>query len=211
MRNQKAYSFLARVYDVLFAKGLEYERAANIYVTELPLSKNDNIKVLDAGCGTGLFTIAILNVFPNAEVTAFDLNEKMLNRLQLKLKTKWQDRIVKTFSADIRGPLFIVNDKFDLVITAGVLEYVNISMTIKNLSFHLKEGGYFLVAGVRNNMLGRFIGWVWGFKPYSIGQTLKTFKAAGFDLVEFIKPSRGFFLLRLAKQAFIFKKIKLYR
>src|SRR5829696_3285636 len=130
MKGQKRYSSLATVYDILFSKGLGYERAANMYVSQLPLDKNNKIEVLDAACGTGLFTIAILKAFPNAEISAFDLNKKMLSRLQLRLKRKWNDRIVKTFSADISRPLLIATEKFDLIITAGVLEHVNISATI---------------------------------------------------------------------------------
>src|SRR5436309_1238179 len=115
MKGNDKYSFLASLYDLIFLKILGYEKAANFYVTQLLFDKNASIKVLDAGCGTGLYTTTILKKFPNAEVSAFDLNLIMLKQLQIKLKRKWKYRTVKTFVADItHHPLLIPNEKFDL-------------------------------------------------------------------------------------------------
>ena len=205
MKSERIYSFIANLYDFLFLKLLGYEKAAAFNHQQLPINRTDRIKVLDAGCGTGLYTIAVLKRFPNAEVTAFDLNDNMLKRLQHKLKN-WKGRTVRIFSADMTQPFLIADEKFDMIITGNVLEHVNVSETVLNLSRHLKKGGYFLNAGVRDNAMGKIAGMFWGLKPYSKEKTISYFVKAGVSLIKYIRPPGRYIIFRWTKEAYIFKK-----
>lgn len=208
MRADKLYSILAKVYDLIILKILGYEVAADYFVQELPFTKNDPIKVLDAGCGTGLYTFAILKKFPNAKIIAFDLNEKMLEEMKNKLKGRGLENLVKVFKADILSQIFENNRQFDLIITGGVLEHLDIVSGIRNLSQYLKTGGYFLNAGVRKNFFGKIAGKVWGLKNlFSKEETVNAFKENGYFIVKYIKLPLKYFLIRLAKEAYIFKKL----
>ncbi len=152
MNSQKAYSISATFYDLLILRLLGYEVAANYFVEQLPLG--DGIEVLDAGVGTGLYSFAILKKFPNAKITAFDLNEELLGKFREKIKKKGLTNKIDIFVGDILLPIS-KNKQFDLVITGGVLEHVDLNKAVENLSQYLKSGGYFLNAGVRNNFLGK--------------------------------------------------------
>lgn len=208
MRSEKLYSILAKVYDLIILKILGYEVAADYFVQQLPFTKNDQVEVLDAGCGTGLYTFAILKKFPAAKITAFDLNDKMLEEMENKLKARNLENSVKVFKADILSLFFENNKQFDLIITGGVLEHLDIIIAIKNLSKYLKTGGSFLNAGVRKNFFGKTAGKVWGLKNlFSKDETINAFKKNGYLMVKYIKLPIKYFLIRLAKEAYIFKKL----
>src|SRR3989338_699557 len=161
MNSQKAYSLSATFYDLLILRLLGYEVAANYFVEQLPLS--DGIEVLDAGVGTGLYSFAILKKFPNAKITAFDPNEELLEKFREKVKQKGLTNQIDIFVGDILSPT-PKNKQFDLIITCGVLEHVDLNKAVENLSQYLKSGGYFLNAGVRNNFFGKTVSKFWGLK-----------------------------------------------
>ena len=76
------------------------------------------MKVLDAGCGTGLYTLSLLKNFPNAQIIAFDYNPDLVTHLKTKLYLSNYSSRVKLFSADIQGPLTEINKEvFDFIIT----------------------------------------------------------------------------------------------
>lgn len=207
MRSEKLYSILAKVYDPIILKIFGYEVAADYFVQELPFTKKDEIEVLDVGCGTGLYTFAILKKFPNAKIIAFDLNEKMLEEIKNKLKERNLENSVKVSKADISYLVFENDKQFDLIITGGVLEHLDIISAIKSLSKHLKIGGYFLNAGVRKNLFGKIVGKVWGLKNLFLkDEVVRAFQENGYSLVKYIKLPLKYFLIRLAKEAYIFKK-----
>jgi ubiquinone/menaquinone biosynthesis C-methylase UbiE len=182
---QTPYSSIARLakfYDLwLWLCG--YNRSVENFMGQLPFGKDMPLKVLDAGCGSGLYIIAVLNRYPNAHVAAFDSNEKLMEYLRHKLKNKKLDNRTFLFAADIQSQLLELGDKkFDLIITAGVLEYVPIEKTVQNLSRFLIPEGYFLNSPVKDNFFGQFVAWLYGCKPYSQTRNLKAFTNNGFVL-----------------------------
>ncbi|HYV33946.1 MAG TPA: hypothetical protein VE973_03820 [Candidatus Limnocylindria bacterium] len=75
VRPSTVYSSIARVakfYD-FFAWVIGYKRSVNYFVDQLPFEENAKFNVLDAGCGTGIYTIAILKKYPRAQITALIL------------------------------------------------------------------------------------------------------------------------------------------
>jgi len=208
MKSEKIYSTVGQMtslYDFL-ASVTGYKESVEYFISQLPFSENDSIRVLDAGCGTGVYAFAILKKYRNAKITAFDLDTKLVNYVREKaLREKLDDRI-RVFTADITATLSeIENEKFDLIITAGVLVYVPHEETVRNLSRFLVSGGYFFNSPNRDSTWGRFICKLYACKPYSKTENILVFEKNGFTLEKDIKvpktPAASF------KDAHIFKKL----
>lgn len=206
MDSQKIYSTIGGMtglYDFIIST-IGYKKSVDYFVSQLPFSKDDQIKVLEAGCGTGLYSLALLKNYKNATITAFDLNEKLVARLKEKVLKNKLDNRAHLFIADIQGSLSeIQNQKFNLIITAGILEYVPLEETVRNLSRFLVSGGYFFNSPVRDNAWGRFVCKLFACKPHG-KRNIQAFEQNGFSLEKVIEvpknPSASF------KEAHIFKK-----
>lgn len=206
MKSNKLYSLIAKFYDSIILGLLGHKKAAEYYVKQLPYKRGESIKVLDAGSGTGLYTFAILKRFPNAKIIAFDLNHEMLKVMRSKVKEKKLLNSVRLFRADIISPLPEVNEKFDLIITGGILEHVDIDKAVKNLSKYVKINGYFLNAGVEDSIKGKIVGIFWGFKPLPGDRVIEVFINSGFKLIKHLKLPKKYFIIGLVKRFYLFKK-----
>ncbi len=200
------YSSIAKVYDLeLHLNGSK--RAVDFFVKQLPFPERKRIKVLDVGAGTGLYTLAILKHFPNARVVAFDLNKSMLEELRNNLKKRGLSNSVRTFIADASKPIPELNEKFDLVVTGGVLEYLNLEDAIRNLKTYLKPGGIFFNSPMKDNIWGKLVGLGFKFKPYSRERNIKAFTENGFILLKSLKLRIKYFPASLIKEGYIFKRV----
>ena len=79
--------------------------------------KKDTKKVLDLGVGTGLELFSLFERFPDAEVTAIDITENMLEELK---KREFSDK-VKTICGDFFEVYFGTN--YDAVISSAALHH----------------------------------------------------------------------------------------
>lgn len=199
------YSLISKIpslYD-LASSIVGYTASVDYFVSKIPFSPDDTFSVLDAGCGTGPYSLALLRRFKNCQAVAFDLDEGLV--AQLKIQAGADGRL-KVFVGDISQELeSLINQRFDLVVTAGVLEYVPMSEAVRNLSMYLKTDGYFLNSPVRNTYWGRIICMAYGCKPYSLDENKAVFLNNGFTLVRHLvlpkyRPSSF-------KEAHIFKKL----
>ena len=204
MNSQERYSFAAKFYDLLILRFFGYEIAADYFIKQLPFCVNDSIEVLDAGAGTGLYSFAILKRFPNAKIIAFDLNDELLTQFRLKAEQKGLLNQIEIFNGDILLPL-PQNKQFDLVVTGGVLEHIDLEEAVKNLSQYVKLGGYFLNAGVKNNFIGNFVGKVWGIHTFPKERVIGAFAKHNLKLKNYLLLPLKYFFMRLVKEAYIFQ------
>ena len=115
--------------------GLSNESFERLY---LELSKslssfNDNIKIIDLGCGTGTFTKKLLNL--SDDVFGCDISEKSIIKAR-KLNSK-----IKFINEDIEN-LSLTNETFDIVILSGVLHHFeNSNKVLLESKRILKKGG----------------------------------------------------------------------
>jgi SAM-dependent methyltransferase len=189
MQSTNIYTLIGKVGGVYdsFLKLFGHERSVDRFVAVLPFSTQQPLEVLDAGCGTGLYTLAVLKRFPNARVTSFDLSPALVNRLREKLVRRGLDNRATLFTANIQGPIgALQGKKFDLIITAGVLEYVPLEQTVRGLSQFLAPNGYFLNSPVANNPYGKLIANTYGCNPYPREVNLRAFEASGFTLKDMV-------------------------
>jgi ubiquinone/menaquinone biosynthesis C-methylase UbiE len=207
MDPKKLYSLIGRsasLYDVGLSL-VGYEKSVEYFVSCLPFGKEVSIRVLDAGCGTGLYSLQVLKRYNHARITAFDFDNQLVRRLEEKIREKNYENRTHTFSGDIQGSLKEIRDeRFDLVITSGVLEYVPLERTIKNLSRFPASGGYFLNSSVRDTWWGRLVCKIYGCKPYTREENIKAFEKNGFHLEKIINVSP--YVPASFKEAHLFKK-----
>ncbi len=75
------------------------------------IKRNGINKILDIGCGTGIFTELLREKFQNAEISAFDISQEMIEIAKKKLKGKQ----IKFFVSDAEKIPFKNNEKFNLI------------------------------------------------------------------------------------------------
>lgn len=208
MSYENYYSRTANFYDTwLLISG--YRGAVNNVIGHLPFNINDSFNVLDVGCGTGLYSIAILKKFPNSRITAFDINGKMIEKMSINLRKLKLEKRADIFVGDALRDIPNTHRKiFDLVVTGGVLEHVDIQPAVQNISKYLAEDGYFLNSPVRNNLLGNVFGKLFKFKPYEAKENMSTFLRNGFELDRVIKIPSAYYLIYLLKTVELFRKLR---
>lgn len=208
MKAEILYHIIGRLgwlYDLGFTM-TGYTRAIHSFITIFTKEAHGNIRsVLDAGCGTGQYAVALLQHLPQANIVAFDLEKSMVEYTRKRLKEAGLLHRARLFAADITGPLPEIHEQFDAIIISGVFEYTSPHATVKNLSRFLKKGGLVLHSPVRDTAWARFVGKLYHFVPHSQETLIDAFTSQGFKLRRLIvqKP----FLLPAFKEAHIFEKV----
>ncbi|MEM1413407.1 MAG: class I SAM-dependent methyltransferase [Myxococcota bacterium] len=85
----KAFDGIAGTYDLLTGMNPGYSKHLRMSARRLGLPPD--ARLLDLCCGTGVSTSALRDVYPQAEITALDASEGMLEKARLKrhLRASW--------------------------------------------------------------------------------------------------------------------------
>jgi SAM-dependent methyltransferase len=177
-----------------------YERPATLSL----LPDVSGMRVLDAGCGPGVYTEWLAD--HGATVLALDASPKMVALARHRLAGRAEIR-----EADLARPLtFLDSGSFDLVLSALVLEYIrDWRATLSEFHRLLRPGGQ-LVISVTHPFFDfsyfrsesyfetELVSEVWkGFKPVSVrmptyrrslGETLNPFLENAFRIEQIIEP-----------------------
>ena len=154
----------------------------------------DRLRVLDAGCGTGVVTLALHEAcvrrgFVSGTFHAFDLTPAMLERFADARHRRCV--AVETRQADILDMDSLPGawTNYDLIVTASMLEYVprtRLADALGALRARLAADGHAVVFITRRNWLTRpLIGRWWQSNLYSKRELLEAFHRAGFAQVRF--------------------------
>lgn len=131
---------------------------------EAPLLKKlggdvSNKKVLEIGCGRGIGTQILLKKFKCGHITAFDLDEDMVNKARVRLRQ--HQKIIKLYTADVTQ-IPEESELFDAVFDFGIIHHVpDWKEAIKEVSRVLTPGGKFIFEEVSKKALDS-----WFFKTF---------------------------------------------
>lgn len=112
-----------------FARAVLYPQGIRAYFLRSPLLRR-GLRVLDAGCGTGIVTLALRDAlvtrgFPAEALDAFDLTPAMIDGFRQSLASRAIDD-VRVVQADVLRLDTLPSGwaGYDLVISSAMLEYV---------------------------------------------------------------------------------------
>jgi ubiquinone/menaquinone biosynthesis C-methylase UbiE len=160
------YDRIARFYDLTF-KVNGYGRSLDQYFENHPLPVSRGAKILDAGCGTGLLTLALLRSirFP-VSITALDLSSTSVAAARKALYYSSGRKRDVTFTQGNLLCLPFAEESLDLVVTAGALEYVPLADGITELARVIRPGGHLLHLPVHPGLIGVFLEILFRFKSH---------------------------------------------
>ena len=96
--------------------GTAFAKAAHHLANQLPLRPS---RILDVGCGTGVWSLAIAESNPKAQVTGLDL-PKVLDAFVQRAKTLNLEGRIETIPGDMHN-VMLTPERFDLAVIANVL------------------------------------------------------------------------------------------
>lgn len=160
------YDRIASLYNLTF-KFNGYGRSLHQYLRTHPIPLSSDAKILDAGCGTGLLTIALLKALDlPVRITAIDLSgSSIVTAKKAVEETAGRADKVWFTQANVLALPFADNS-FDFVVTSGVLEYVPLREGFGELSRVLKRGGYILHLPVRPSPVSKMLEVMFRFKAH---------------------------------------------
>ena len=161
------YDRIARLYDLTF-KFNGYGRSLERYFREHPLPLEDDARLLDAGCGTGLLTLALLRTLSRpAHITAIDLSASSLQKARQVAEQELRGRPhrVRFMQANLLALPF-ADETFDFIATSGALEYVSLRDGLRELARVLKPGGHLFHLPVRPTPASTFLELLFRFKTH---------------------------------------------
>lgn len=160
------YDRIARFYDLTF-KVNGYGRSLDQYFKTHPLPVSRGAKILDAGCGTGLLTFALLRSirFP-VSITALDLSSTSVAAARKALYYSSGRKRDVTFTQGNLLCLPFADESLDLVVTAGALEYVPLADGLNELARVIAPGGHLLHLPVHPGVIGVVLEILFRFKSH---------------------------------------------
>ena len=174
-----------------YQKGLE-----QILATEMSCSIKPNARILDAGCGAGAVTFALLSAFarlgiPRGEIDGFDLTPAMLELFSRELRRQAVER-VRLHQADVlnlEGSLPADWSNYDLVVSSAMLEYLprnRLAEALGALRGRLAPHGHLLFFISREGTFNRWaIERWWQANCYSRSEIDAALSFAGFSTIIF--------------------------
>ena len=160
------YDRIARLYDLTF-KLNGYGRSLDQYFEIHPLPISRGARILDAGCGTGLLTLALLRSirFP-VSITALDLSSTSVVAARKSIYYSPGRKRDVTFTQGNMLCLPFADESLDLVVTAGALEYVPLADGLTELARVIAPGGHLLHLPVHPGLIGIILEILFRFKSH---------------------------------------------
>ncbi|MBI3420569.1 MAG: class I SAM-dependent methyltransferase [Candidatus Sungbacteria bacterium] len=187
---QSIYTKKARFYEWLFIDLIGWGRKLETFFRGSNYLRS-NMKVMDAGCGTGIATRILYNLtreknLQNITFHAFDLTPAMLDLFR-KWMIKENMPDIELRQADVLRLDNLPSDwkEYDLVVSAGMLEYIakhNLKNSLINLEAIMKNGATLLVFISEQNLFMKwFVEKWWKANIFTKTEIQGVFQEAGFE------------------------------
>ena len=168
------YDRIARFYDLTF-KFNGYGRSLDQYFEAHPLPVFPGARILDAGCGTGTLTLALLRTLKvPARLVAFDLSASSMVTAKKYVSKNNPSRQPVRFAQGNVLALPFADEAFDVVVTSGVLEYVSLDEGFSELARVISRGGHLLHLPMRPSPMTTFLEMLFRFKAHTPAEVAET-------------------------------------
>jgi ubiquinone/menaquinone biosynthesis C-methylase UbiE len=168
VKTQGLYDRIADVQN-LAMKINGYRASVAKYLRSLDLKIDGDSIVLDAGCGTGVTTHALLDAgFAPQQITALDLsfNSLKIAREEFAKQKKYAQRVDAVQANILKFPFS--DDTFDLVMMCGVLEYTPLDEGLGEAARVMKKGAPLVLLPVKQSFVGSVLTLLYNFKIHKL-------------------------------------------
>jgi SAM-dependent methyltransferase len=200
------YTQNASLYHRLYIDVLCFGRGVNAFLGQSG-ALEPNLRILDAGCGTGNVTRQVLDVARRGGITGlslhgFDLTPAMLDRFRQWLHRE-EVEAVDLREANVLEPHHLPESwiGYDRILSSAMLEYLpkdRLAEALAHLRRRLAGDGTLTIFITRRNILMKaLIEWWWKANIYTRDELREIFRQAGFDSVTFHRFPWPFWHLNL--------------
>ena len=167
------YDRIERFYDLTF-KLNGYGRSLDQYFEAHPLPIFPDARILDAGCGTGTLTLALLRTLKGpVKLMALDLSASSMATAKKYVDKTLSNQPVRFAQGNVLALPF-ADEAFDLVVTSGVLEYVALDEGLSELARVISRGGYLLQLPMRPSLVTSLLEMLFRFKAHPMREVSET-------------------------------------
>ncbi|HQX54840.1 MAG TPA: class I SAM-dependent methyltransferase [Pyrinomonadaceae bacterium] len=201
-KTQGLYDRIADVHNLALRLN-GYRNSVAKYLRSLDLKIDSDSLVLDAGCGTGIVSLAFQDAaFDPKRAIALDLSFKSLKVAREQfLKRRKHAKITDIVQGNILSLPF-VDQSFDLILMCGVLEYTPLDAGLREAARVLKKGAPLVLLPVKPSIVGSVLELLYKFKIHPLDNVrvaaTRYFNIVGnheFPITEPIAWSKTIFLL----------------
>ena len=180
-----------------------YRASVAKYLKSLNLDIGPESRVLDAGSGTGIVTLAFQDAgFEPQGIVALDLSYKSLTVSREEFtKRKKYAKSTEAVQANVLNMPF-ADETFDLVLMCGVLEYTPLDAGLAEAARVLKHGSPLVFLPVKPSVVGSVLELLYNFKIHPLADVrvaaTRYFNIVGnheFPITDPISWSKTIFLL----------------
>lgn len=146
----KIWDFWAKRYNKLWVQKYSLRPTREYLLNIIP--KDENLKVLDLGCGPGELIEEILKINPKLDITGIDFSQGMIDI------SKERNPKAKHIKMDVKD-LGNIEEKFNIIVCTHSLPYYkDIDQVMKDLdSILLDEGMVYLGFASGNSLYDKFV------------------------------------------------------
>lgn len=181
-KTQGLYDRIADVQN-LAMKLNGYRESVAKYLKSLHLDIGPDSLVLDAGCGTGLVTLAFQEAgYRPKRIAAVDLSLKSLAVARDEFRQRRRlSRRTDTLQGNVLAMPF-ADETFDLLLMCGVLEYTPLDTGLAEAACVLKRGAPLVFLPVKPSVVGSVLELLYNFKIHPLAE-VRTAAARYFNIV----------------------------
>lgn len=124
------------------------------------LEYNPYAKIIDLGCGSGEFSIKIVEKTGSEEIYGIEVWNEFVK--------KSKDKGLKVIKSDLNGILPFKNESFDVVVSNQVIEHLSYPIKfVSEIKRILKSGGMSIVSTENLSSWDNIISLIFGWTPFS--------------------------------------------